>query len=176
MGAERAEEILSRPGTTRERIGAYLRETVDSDLAQPVRRGCMATLRMTTRSVSRFYDRQLSRAGLRATGYGILSVLAREGPIPISGLAGRLAMDRTTCTREVAPLVREGLVEIMTGSDRRRRLVRMTSLGERKHSGAHEAWEQAQQAVVGELGGADIHDLLMGLRRLLASSERLNCA
>jgi TetR/AcrR family transcriptional regulator, transcriptional repressor for nem operon len=43
MGAEHAEEFLSRPGTTRERIGAYLRETVDSDVAQPVRRGCLAT-------------------------------------------------------------------------------------------------------------------------------------
>jgi TetR/AcrR family transcriptional regulator, transcriptional repressor for nem operon len=42
VGAERAGEILSRPGTTRERIRAYLRETVDSDLAQPVRRGCLA--------------------------------------------------------------------------------------------------------------------------------------
>jgi TetR/AcrR family transcriptional repressor of nem operon len=42
MGAERAEEILSRPGITRERIRAFLREAVDSDLAQPVRRGCMA--------------------------------------------------------------------------------------------------------------------------------------
>lgn len=134
------------------------------------------TLRMTTRSVSRLYDRQLSRAGLRATDFAILSVLAREGPIPVSGLAARLAMDRTTCTREVTPLVSEGLVEITTGSDRRHRLVRLTSLGRRKHSGAREAWEQAQQAVMGELGGADIHDLLMGLRRLLASSERLNSA
>ena len=42
MGAELAEELLSRPGTTRECFGAYLRETVDSDVAQPVRRGCMA--------------------------------------------------------------------------------------------------------------------------------------
>jgi TetR/AcrR family transcriptional repressor of nem operon len=42
MGAELAEEFLSRPGTTRERIGAYLRDTVDSDVGQPVRRGCMA--------------------------------------------------------------------------------------------------------------------------------------
>jgi TetR/AcrR family transcriptional repressor of nem operon len=42
IGAESAEEILSRPGTTKERIRAYLREMVDEDARQPVKRGCMA--------------------------------------------------------------------------------------------------------------------------------------
>jgi DNA-binding MarR family transcriptional regulator len=129
---------------------------------------------MATRSVSRLYDRALSQAGLRATGYAILSVLAAEGPIPISELAGRLAMDRTTCTREVAPLVSAGLVEIAGGSDRRLRRPRLTSLGERKRSHAHQAWEQVQQAVAAEFGDASIHDLLADLRRLLAGSELLN--
>jgi DNA-binding MarR family transcriptional regulator len=132
------------------------------------------TLRMATRSVSRLYDHALSHDGLRATGFAILSVLAAEGPMPVSELAGRLAMDRTTCTREVAPLVSAGLVEIATGSDRRRRLPRLTSLGERKRSQAHQAWEQVQQAVADEFGDASVHDLLADLRRLLASSEVLN--
>ncbi|UFS95657.1 TetR/AcrR family transcriptional regulator [Nocardia huaxiensis] len=42
MGAERAEALLSRAGTTREAIRGFLLEMVDSDLAQPVRRGCLA--------------------------------------------------------------------------------------------------------------------------------------
>lgn len=35
------QEMLSGPGTARECIGAALRYIVDSDLAQPVRRGCL---------------------------------------------------------------------------------------------------------------------------------------
>jgi DNA-binding MarR family transcriptional regulator len=85
-------------------------------------------------------------------------------------------MDRTTCTRELAPLVSEGLVEIAAGSDRRHRLARLTSPGERKRSRAHQAWEQVQQAVADEFGEASTHELLTGLRRLLASSDRLNAA
>ncbi len=85
------------------------------------------TLRMATRSVTRLYDRALSRAGLRATGFAILSVLATEGPLPVGELAGRLAIDRTKRTRELAPLVSEGLIEITAGSDRRRRLTRLTA-------------------------------------------------
>jgi DNA-binding MarR family transcriptional regulator len=134
------------------------------------------TLRMATRSVTRLYDRALSRAGMRATGFAILSVLATEGPLPVSELAGRLAMDRTTCTRELAPLASEGLIEITAGSDRRHRLARLTGPGERKRSRAQQAWEQVQHEVADEFGEANIDDLLAGLRRLLATSERLNAA
>ncbi|MFD4602994.1 TetR/AcrR family transcriptional regulator [Streptomyces sp. NPDC058464] len=41
-GSELIEEILSRPGTTRDRIRAYLVHIVDMDLEGPVRRGCLA--------------------------------------------------------------------------------------------------------------------------------------
>ncbi|MFC9997981.1 TetR/AcrR family transcriptional regulator [Nocardia sp. NPDC127526] len=40
-GVEFCTEILNQPGTTRERLRAWMRFTVDSDLAEPVRRGCM---------------------------------------------------------------------------------------------------------------------------------------
>jgi TetR/AcrR family transcriptional repressor of nem operon len=72
MGAELAEELLSRPGTTRECIGAYLRETVDSDVAQPVRRGCMA---VNTAAELGGHDVEITRA-LRAIEERIVAVLA----------------------------------------------------------------------------------------------------
>lgn len=143
----------------------------------PVETACVCTtLRMATRSVTRLYDRALLKAGLRATGFAILSVLAAEGPLPVSELAGRLAMDRTTCTRELAPLIGEGLIEIAPGSDRRQRLVRLTSSGERKRSRAHQEWERVQHSIAQEFGAPGIRELLTELRRLLASSDRLNAA
>ena len=42
LGAQFATEFLSRPGSTRERLGAFLRMLVDTDVSQPVRRGCLA--------------------------------------------------------------------------------------------------------------------------------------
>jgi TetR/AcrR family transcriptional regulator, transcriptional repressor for nem operon len=42
LGTGVAEEFMSRPGSTRECIGAFLRFLVDSDVEQPVRRGCLA--------------------------------------------------------------------------------------------------------------------------------------
>jgi DNA-binding MarR family transcriptional regulator len=128
---------------------------------------------MASRSTSRLYDRVLSGAGLRASSFAILSVLAAEEPLPIGELAGRLTMDRTTCTRELAPLVSSGLVEITVGSDRRRRLVQLTSLGKRKRLEARSRWERVQQMLAAEFGDEDVHDLLARLRRLLVSSEQL---
>ncbi|MFF3569362.1 TetR/AcrR family transcriptional regulator [Nocardia jiangxiensis] len=42
MGADLTGEYMSRPGSTREVVGAYLRHLVDADLADPDRRGCLA--------------------------------------------------------------------------------------------------------------------------------------
>lgn len=42
MGSEVVGEFMARPGTARECIGAFIRFLVDSDVAQPVRRGCLA--------------------------------------------------------------------------------------------------------------------------------------
>jgi TetR/AcrR family transcriptional regulator, transcriptional repressor for nem operon len=72
MGAERAEEFLSRPGTTRDCIGAYLRETVDWDIAQPVRRGCLAA---NTAAELGGRDPEITRA-LRTNEERIVAVLA----------------------------------------------------------------------------------------------------
>jgi TetR/AcrR family transcriptional repressor of nem operon len=41
-GAEVTEEVLTRPGTAKERFRAYLVMLVDRDLDGPVRRGCLA--------------------------------------------------------------------------------------------------------------------------------------
>ena len=136
---------------------------------------CVCTsLRMVTRSVNRLYDHALSKVGMRVTGYSILSRLTEEGPLSISQLAGRLAMERTTCTREVAPLLDAGLVEMTTGSDRRVRMLRLTESGARKREEAYPLWEEVQRRLADDFGDTNITVLLERLRRLQASSNRLS--
>jgi DNA-binding MarR family transcriptional regulator len=105
--------------------------------------GRAADLLTARHPASRLYDRGLSHVGLRVTGYSVLSRLAAEKPMPVGDLARWLAMERTTCTREVAPLVRSGLVEAAVGPDRRQRILRLTSLGEQKRADAYSIWERA---------------------------------
>ncbi|WP_067679202.1 TetR/AcrR family transcriptional regulator [Nocardia miyunensis] len=41
MGIDLTAEYMSRPGSTREVVGAYLRHLVDAEMADPARRGCL---------------------------------------------------------------------------------------------------------------------------------------
>jgi DNA-binding MarR family transcriptional regulator len=64
-------------------------------------------------------------------------------------------------------------VEAAAGSDRRQRILRLTSLGEQKRADAYPIWEHVQQEVAAEFGGAEVQELLIRLRRLTGGSERL---
>ena len=141
-----------------------------SMLAEPVESPCVcATLRMTTRAVARLYDQELAPHGLRTTQYSILARLEVEGPMSIGHLAARLAMDRTTLSREAAPLVRAGLVEQNAGEDRRRRVLGLSSEGRIRLEAARPAWRQAQRRVRAELGYGRVEELLGELRALLGA-------
>jgi DNA-binding MarR family transcriptional regulator len=87
---------------------------------------CLA-LREASRHVTQFYDQFLASSGLRTTQFSILIRLRLAGPMTINALAKRLVMDRTTLGRNILPLEREGLIEIIPGSvDRRSKVVHLT--------------------------------------------------
>src|SRR5271169_2843431 len=92
----------------------------------PAACNCLA-LRQATRHVTQFYDQFISPLGLRATQYSILARLHRKGAMTINALAAALVMDRTTLGRNILPLQRDGLIEIIASpADRRRRELRLS--------------------------------------------------
>jgi len=104
------------------------------------------TLREATRHVTQFYDQYLATSGLRTTQFSILIRLRLEGPMTISALAKRLVLDRTTLGRNILPLAREELIEIVTGSvDRRSKVVHLTEVGAARLRAARAGWTQAQK-------------------------------
>ncbi|MGE0257948.1 MAG: MarR family winged helix-turn-helix transcriptional regulator [Alphaproteobacteria bacterium] len=106
---------------------------------------CLA-IRQAARHVSQLYDRLLAPLGLRATQFAILSRLRRRGPMTINTLAGLLVMDRTTLGRNILPLQRDGLIEVVASpADRRRRELRLTEAGLSKHEAALARWSLAQR-------------------------------
>lgn len=117
---------------------------------------------MATRLVTRHYDRALAPVGLSTNGYSILSRLGRLGPLPLGALAGRLGTDRSTLSREIAPLVEAGLVEArLDPDDRRRRVLTLTASGRGRVKRALPLWAGAQQALAEEFG-ADRTAALVG--------------
>ena len=78
--------------------------------------------------------------GTRA-GVSLLVTSRLAGEVPVGELAGEMVMDRTTLSRNLTPLVRDGLLEVHPGDDGRTRLVRVTPHGEQGSSrDPAEAW------------------------------------
>jgi DNA-binding MarR family transcriptional regulator len=126
---------------------------------------------MASRVVTRHYDRALAPVGLTTSAYSILSRIDREGPKPLGALAARLAMDRTTLSREVAPLVDAGLVEAkLDKDDRRRRIVALTDEGATRVADARPLWAAAQKELAGEFGVGRTQQLMSELHALVGAA------
>jgi len=129
-----------------------------------------ATARMAARSLTRIYDRALEPAGIRTTQFSVLARLLEEGPLPLTHLAGRLAMDRTTLARDLRPLARRGLVAISVGADRRVRMAELTPAGRRLVDEVRPLWKQVQRDVRAQLGPDHVARLMDELRAATALS------
>jgi DNA-binding MarR family transcriptional regulator len=125
---------------------------------------------MAARVVNRHYDRALAPIGITTTQYAILSRIAREGGQPLGVLAGRLALDRTTLSRELKPLVAAGLLgEARDASDARRRVVRLTPRGRGILRRAGPLWSRAQSELTASFGDARTGRLLSELQALVGA-------
>jgi DNA-binding MarR family transcriptional regulator len=77
-------------------------------------------------------------------------------------------MDRTTLTRNLRPLERDGLLMIEAGADRRVRLVKLTRLGERKQADAQPLWAKAHRRITNGIGEATWNTLRQNLTHTIA--------
>jgi DNA-binding MarR family transcriptional regulator len=129
--------------------------------------GCTCfKLRRLTRRVTAVYDRTLSAAGIRVTQYSLLTHLRGLRGVPMTQLAEKLDMDRTTLTRNLKPLLEAGWVGVQpSAEDARIRLVHITPTGEAQWQTARTYWRRAQDEVNVTIGPAN----LAGLHLLLDS-------
>jgi DNA-binding MarR family transcriptional regulator len=63
-----------------------------------------------------------------------------------------MAMDRTSITRALVPLERDGLIQSRSGADKRIRIVSVTSKGRKLVESAEPRWHQAQEALLETIG------------------------
>lgn len=119
-------------------------------------------LRKATRRITGLFDEALGNAGLTATQFSVLAMIATAGPRPMSGLADALGMDASTLTRTLKPLVTRGDVSITAGDDKRVKRVALTDKGQETVALAVPHWRAAQKSVAKELGGdiTRFHELL----------------
>ena len=127
-------------------------------------------LRRAARRVTQIYEHALAPSGLKATQFTVLAVLDRsetgEG-VAMTRLAEKLGTDRTTLTRNLGVVERDGLVTIKTGDDLRSRLVVLTEAGRTAFKRAVPLWAKAQAEMARHIG-EDQKAFLELTRRLAA--------
>ena len=131
-----------------------------------------ANLRKAVRAVSQLYDDAFRPIGLRATQFGLLGATGMLGPLTINRLAEAIVMDRTTLTRNLRPLEKQGLLQIKSGKDRREREVSITRRGQVILAKGYPLWKKAQGKVIKGLGQERVSRLLKDLSAVVAVAQQ----
>ncbi|KZL20855.1 HTH-type transcriptional regulator SarZ [Pseudovibrio axinellae] len=129
---------------------------------------CQA-MRRVARNITRRYEHALKPVNLKAGQFTILASLLLDEPIKLSDLANGLGMDRTTLTKDLAPLERRSLVESLPNkTDRRIRDLALTEQGKTLLKQAIPLWDKAQKVTLKQLDTSEWRSLRSGLDKLTA--------
>jgi DNA-binding MarR family transcriptional regulator len=124
-----------------------------SDQNLPVLPCACANLRRAARAVTRMYNRELLATGLEYTQFTLLMALSITGETTQGHLGEILALDSTSLTRMLRPLMKRGWINVRAGKDRRKKLFQLTASGRHKFEQSRRDWDRAQkrlQQAVGE--------------------------
>lgn len=124
-------------------------------------------LRKAARAVTTIFDRNLAPIGITSTQFSVMVGLAYYPGHSMSALAQFLVMDRTTLTKNLKPLMRDKLIELSEGEDKRQRLLQLSKKGKAVLDKAFPLWTEAQQQVSEVLGGeGEMHGLYRSLHKV----------
>src|SRR5215471_3729700 len=126
-------------------------------------------VRMAARTVTRAYDDALRPVGLRATQLTVLVAVGKDISISITALAKLMEMDRTTLTRNLRPLEKQGLIAVGPEGWRRSRMLEITKKGQSRVREALPLWERAQASLKRKLGDPSWYAVRDSLDRLVSA-------
>lgn len=115
--------------------------------------GCACfNVRKVSRQLSQLYDHALEPSGLKNTQFTMLAVASEAGPISITDLSRLLDLDRTTLTRNLKIMERDGLVVVGSGRDARSKTVSLSAKGKSRLKQATPLWRSAQAKIMKRFG------------------------
>ncbi len=116
-------------------------------------RQCIAVrIRMLSRMITNIYDSAMNPFGIKLNQMSILSLVYLGGEVGYDTLCKRLKMEKSTASRNIERMRKQGWIEVVPAQDERRKLLKVTPTGEEILGKVHEAWEDAQTKTVSLLG------------------------
>jgi DNA-binding MarR family transcriptional regulator len=145
--------------------------------AREMEGACIASrLRMLSRVVSGLYNDAFRPLGLRVSQGHILVVITMLEERATPGrIASVLSLEKSTVTRDVERMVRNGWLEKVPGQDARSYRLRLSTAGRRMLEKALPAWRRAQaqtERLLGSAGSATLGGLTIAAINGLARQIR----
>jgi DNA-binding MarR family transcriptional regulator len=131
-------------------------------------------LRKAARAITLLYDNAFKSSGLLSTQLGVLDAICNSNSIRISNLAAKQGMDRTTLTRNLSVLERQGFIKISSGRDHRTRIVTATQKGRSAVAKAIPLWIEVQRRVKQQMGEDRWLNLIQNLSEFVKIANQLN--
>ena len=126
-------------------------EVPEIDVMAPI--GCVgARMRRTSRALTAAYNEAFREAGIRSTQWPILAALRVAGSMTLGDLADAVGSDPSTISRNIRPLVRDGLIDLAEDDDGRKRHARLTPKGVATYTHAYRLWTRVQRKALRVLG------------------------
>jgi DNA-binding MarR family transcriptional regulator len=119
---------------------------------------CVAfRVRLLGRVMTGLYDRALEVHGLSIAQLNLLAALGKVGPCSPARLGELLMLDRSTVSRNLSPLFKQGWVAAVSSDAKGIREIELTSLGRKKIRAVMPAWRRAQEQAATLLGAQGVN-------------------
>ncbi|MGV8854038.1 MAG: MarR family winged helix-turn-helix transcriptional regulator [Devosia sp.] len=142
-------------------IHAYL-SAMDSEFDLCV----VLNARMAARAVTRLADANLRRYGITAAQFSILTSLLDHPGRSVTQMASAIAMDRSTLSRSLALLERNGLVTTAAAARGNGRVSALSEQGQQALDQAIPQWRQQQSELRAALDDPEFSTVIAALRQL----------
>lgn len=131
---------------------------------------CLCTnLRRASRVATQRFDAALKGCGISANQLALLLACADPAGTTTGAVSAALAVDRSTLTRTLRPLIERGLIERRPGGRARR--LSLTEAGRRRVAEALPRWAEAERALAEAVGWPTTARLLADLGRITATGH-----
>ncbi|MHB2210660.1 MarR family winged helix-turn-helix transcriptional regulator [Methylobacterium sp. CM6257] len=126
-----------------------------TEIVEEMARHCfLSRSRLLSRAVTAIYDETLRPLRIQASQFSLLVLIAKIGPARRADMARVNQQDRSTLTRNLRIMLREGWIDEVPDKNGKGRLVQVSERGLHLLSEAAPAWREAQVQATALLGPA----------------------
>jgi len=132
-----------------------------------------ASARQVARVLTQLYDSRLRGAGLEAPQFALLITLEKLEPCSQVDLGRRHALDKTTVSRNLKLMERNGWIQSKVGADRRAREFTLTSAGRKHLAAGKPEWDKVQNELQSVLTPSQWKAMFRIFRTVTQAAQKL---